>query len=103
MRLDGSFKKTGPDRDDELAAAVAEPSPTHAPINHRKKQIQFVVIIIWSSSSSVSVSPLRKITPFLYSNLFCFDDMKMVITGNGNHAFFLSCFFSKIQINFECF
>ncbi len=39
IRLDGSFKKTGPDRDDELAAAVAEPSPTHAPINQKKNNL----------------------------------------------------------------
>jgi hypothetical protein len=41
MRLVGSFKKTGPDREDELAAAVAEPSPTHAPINHKKRTISY--------------------------------------------------------------
>lgn len=45
MRLDGSFKKTGPDRDDELAAAVAEPSPTHAPINHRKKRYNLLLLL----------------------------------------------------------
>ena len=45
MRLVGSFKKTGPDREDELAAAVAEPSPTHAPINQKKNNF----LLLWSS------------------------------------------------------
>lgn len=53
IRLDGSFKKTGPDSDDELAAAVAEPSPTHAPINQIDEIIIIiaVIIIIWRFSN----------------------------------------------------
>ena len=53
IRLAGSFRKTGPDSDEELAAAVAEPSlHSHGPIIHQTHENEIIIIIIVSTSPS---------------------------------------------------
>ena len=92
MRLDGSFKKTGPDRDDELAAAVAEPSPTHAPINQKKNNL----LSLYGHHHHHSAIRRWERSLILFKFIL-FWWKKMSITGNGIHAFFVVFFFLSLQ------
>lgn len=92
MRLVGSFKKTGPDREDELAAAVAEPSPTHAPINHKKRTISY-----YYGHQNIIIRRFPSL-----NDKYLFKFWLFLMTENGHHGKWQPCpvflCLSKIKI-----